>query len=220
MDARRRFKCCSTCQSADYCLKSCQAADWRDGHRDVRKKLRAFRLRERSSFQFIPLLRTAKEHPDTLSTRGKCFLRELLSNGYFRHLNPISIQHVEFMYEHPGEAFFTAFAYSDAGDIQVKVQPTAKLKMAGAWDAGMSTEFSRAEKSGRTDIHLMLLFEGQRHRRMVFSMRTDSSRLQNGLVQISPELPSGKRGDEVLPQIRERVEALLAEVEPEMILIH
>jgi hypothetical protein len=55
---------------------------------------------------------------------------------------------------------------------------------------------------------------------MVFPMRTDTSRLQNGLVRISRELPSGKRGDEVLPQIRERVEALLAEVEPEMILIH
>jgi hypothetical protein len=172
------------------------------------------------SFPFIPLFRTAKEHPETLSTRGKCFLRELLSDDYFRTLTPISVRQVKFMYERPGEAFFTAFAYSDAGDVQVEVQPTAKLKMAGAWDVGMSTQFSRAEKSGRTDIHLMLLFEGQRFRRMVFPMRTDTSRLQNGLVRISRELPSGKRGDEVLPQIRERVEALLAEVEPEMILIH
>jgi hypothetical protein len=124
------------------------------------------------------------------------------------------------MYEHPGEAFFTAFAYSDAGDVQVEVQPTANLKMAGAWDVGMSTQFSRAEKSGRTDIHFMLLFEGQRFRQMVFPMRTDTSKLQNGLVRISRGIIPGKRGDEVLPEIRERVEALLAKVAPEMILIH
>ncbi|KAJ7845299.1 hypothetical protein B0H13DRAFT_2410061 [Mycena leptocephala] len=76
-----------------------------------------------------------------------------------------------------------------------------------------------AEKSGRTDIHLMLLFEGQRFRQMVFPMRTDTSKLQNGLVRISRGIPPGKRGDEVLPEIRERVEALaLREVQssPEM----
>ncbi|KAJ7927705.1 hypothetical protein B0H13DRAFT_2653405 [Mycena leptocephala] len=80
--------------------------------------------------------KTAKEHPETLSTRGKCFRRELLSDDYFRTLTPISVRQVKFMYERPGEAFFTAFAYSDAGDVQVEVQPTAKLKMAGAWDVG------------------------------------------------------------------------------------
>ncbi|KAJ7813333.1 hypothetical protein B0H13DRAFT_1925561 [Mycena leptocephala] len=135
---------------------------------------------------------TAKEHPETLSTRGRCFLRELLSDDYFRHLTPISIQHVKFMYEHPGEAFFTAFAYSDAGDVQVEVQPTANLKMAGAWDVGMSTQFSRAEKSGRTDIHLMLLFEGQRFRQMVFQCALIRLNCKTGLFEFSGNSP-GKR---------------------------
>ncbi|KAJ7433629.1 hypothetical protein B0H11DRAFT_2375512 [Mycena galericulata] len=182
------------------------AADWRAGHREMCKELRTFQL--------------PKGNPETLSTRGKCFLRELLTEDYFMRLVPISVREVLFMYEHPGEPFHTTFAYSDAGDVQVEIQRIADLKRSKVWDAAMEAHLARVERSeGRMHFHLVLIFEGQRFRRIVFP-RTDTSRLRDGLRRIAQLIPPGKTANQVLPQVRKDVDAFVREVEQTMVVIH
>ncbi|KAJ6536909.1 hypothetical protein B0H19DRAFT_379486 [Mycena capillaripes] len=75
IDRRNTFKVCAACRDAAYCSEHCQAADWRAGHKDVCHRLRSDRI----------------QHPDMLTTRGKSFLRALLTDDYLRHMKSICL---------------------------------------------------------------------------------------------------------------------------------
>ncbi|KAJ6564675.1 hypothetical protein B0H19DRAFT_1374900 [Mycena capillaripes] len=164
---RRSFKCCGTCQSADYCSEKCQSADWVAGHRDVCHRLSSFRL----------------ENPETLTTRGKSFMRALLTHDYRRLMLDVCIQQVLFMHEHPGVEFFTLFSYVSCGDVIPEFQPRSKLETED-WASRTPLDFLPAARgSGRMDLHLMVTFEGRTFRPLLFPMRITTTKLRDGLAR-------------------------------------
>ncbi|KAJ7660261.1 hypothetical protein DFH06DRAFT_1194130 [Mycena polygramma] len=210
MELRRQFKTCSTCHSVDYCSNHCQAIDWRDGHREVCKKLQMFH----------------RQYPETLSTRGKCFMRALLTDDYLLRLPYVAMDQLLFMYEHPGQQFFTAFVYADAGSLLIRTEPAPSLEHAKRWDAHFPSHFARVKKSGgRMQIHVMVIYEGNQRRPLVFPSHADTSALHDGLRGIVQSLPPGLTADEVRSRTQKEVDSLAhrimeEEEEGEVLYIH
>ncbi|KAJ7660254.1 hypothetical protein DFH06DRAFT_1194120 [Mycena polygramma] len=195
---RSRFKSCSNCRSAHYCSKDCQTLDWLDGHKQVCRKLRSFHQR----------------HLDTINTRGKRFLRTLLTYDAFQRLADLSMDQLLFMYEHPGEAFFTAFAYNEVAGLKYRIEPEASLTTQGdeseLWDLTVPAHFARAKKSGgRLQVHVMYIYEGHKLRSLIFPLRTDRATLYNGLRQIVQSLPRGLSAEQVCLRARRKVDDLV-----------
>ncbi|KAF8152825.1 hypothetical protein K438DRAFT_2078912 [Mycena galopus ATCC 62051] len=64
--SRDNFKCCAACRTADYCSEECQSVDWRAGHKDMCQSLAHVKF----------------SRPETITTRGKSFMRALLTHEY------------------------------------------------------------------------------------------------------------------------------------------
>ncbi|KAJ7648810.1 hypothetical protein DFH06DRAFT_1209653 [Mycena polygramma] len=212
IDERRGFKTCSTCENADYCSKQCQAADWRDGHKDVCNELRLFHLRE---------------CPEAISTRGRCFMRALLTRDYSLHLAEICMKEVLFMYLNPDTAFMTIFAYSGnnggggTGGTRVEIQPKSFSEEATGWDPNLPAQFARAKKSGgRMQIHVMFLLEGERRSVRVFPMHTNTSALYDGLRRVAQSLRQGMSPDEAWQWALEKARIVVEEATKGMIYMH
>ncbi|KAJ6461325.1 hypothetical protein C8R45DRAFT_1220744 [Mycena sanguinolenta] len=204
IDVRRSFKCCSTCHGADYCSEECQSADWRAGHRDMCQRLAAIRLQK----------------PETLTTRGRCFLRALLSHDYRRLMPNICVQQILFMYEHPGEQFWTMFTYTSGNEVLVDIKPRGKLE-GRDWASKVLSQFPRVARSGgRMDLHLMFVFDGRVIRVLMFPMRSATTRLHDGLVRVAQQIPPGTTTAEAVPLIQRLVDRLISKVESEEIFIH
>lgn len=56
-----------------------------------------------------------------LTTRGKSFLRALLTDDYLRHMNSICLYQLSHMQDHPGEPLTTVFGYlsTDTDEIDI-----------------------------------------------------------------------------------------------------
>ncbi|KAJ6479504.1 hypothetical protein C8R47DRAFT_1198201 [Mycena vitilis] len=207
IDERSRFKSCSNCRSAHYCSKPCQTLDWLDGHKQVCSRLRSFHQR----------------NLDTIGTRGKRFLRTILTYDGFQQMADLSMAELLFMYDHPGEAFFTAFAYTGVAGLRYRVEPEVTLTKQGneLWDLTVPAHFARAKKSGgRMQVHVMYIYEGHKLRQLIFPLRTDRATLYHGLRQIVQSLPRGLSAEQVHLRARERVDSLVGEMDKVLMYVH
>ncbi|KAJ7467497.1 hypothetical protein FB451DRAFT_1560696 [Mycena latifolia] len=205
----REFKCCATCQSSNYCSKECQVADWHAGHRDVCRILRSNRL------EISPT--------ETLNTRGKSFLRALLTHDYLKWMPGICFEQVRHMHKYPDEALLTVFSYG-TGSVEIGVKPASEVSDQCHWAPKFAGEVMRAARSGgRMDVHLMFIYEGHHTRTLFFPLRTSTSTLRDGLVRAVQLIPEGKRAvdADVGPVIEASLAEVIAEVQSEGgVLIH
>ncbi|KAJ7122704.1 hypothetical protein C8R43DRAFT_45831 [Mycena crocata] len=197
IDVRRNFKCCGGCRGADYCSTRCQSADWRDGHRNVCKQLGASRL----------------EWDDGLMTRGKAFLRHLLHYDYATCIFEVWATQIWFMYRYPGEAFFTSFTYTSAGEVVIDTGPASLISETEEGKALHLPVLARAAQSkGRMETHVMIILDGKKERYLLFPMRMDSSKLSNALRHVAQRLPSGLTSEELPSRINPDLDTIFADL--------
>ncbi|KAJ7438674.1 hypothetical protein B0H11DRAFT_2358234 [Mycena galericulata] len=210
---KRRLQCCSTCQRRNYCSKVCQSMDWRADHRNICQDLRLARL--------------AEPQPP-LSTRGKSFLRAVLTSDYVHQMLGILLRHAEYMHEHPGEPFFTAFIYSGPSGVAIDCRLGSKVADRD-WAAQLPHEFARVARSGgRMEMHVMFIYEGEAIRRVFFPMRAPTSRLHDGVLRALELVPEGKQVKDVSPLVKASLKSMveqlvrecLADEDSEVIFIH
>ncbi|KAJ7167999.1 hypothetical protein C8R46DRAFT_259346 [Mycena filopes] len=177
--AKAQFKCCATCRTVNYCSVDCQAVDWCEGHREVCDKLRLVK------FSF----------PETLSKRGKSFLRFVVTEEHARRMTSILVNQALFMRDHPGTPFLTTFRYIKAGGVRLQLSSQDAIRPlieAGAWKVQVPALFSRAARSGgRMDIHLVSIYEGGSLRHVMMPMRMSSTRLHDTRMRGLEALPPG-----------------------------
>ncbi|KAJ7439903.1 hypothetical protein B0H11DRAFT_2293196 [Mycena galericulata] len=180
--AKTELRCCSSCQSRNYCSRTCQAMDWRDGHRDLCQDLRTARC----------------DDPDPLTTRGKSFLRALLTKDYL------------------SEPFFTVFAYASSSGVEIDFKPCSEV-LERDRAAQLPSELSRLARSrGRMQMHLMFIYGGEVSRLISSPMRMQSSKLHDGLLRALELVPEGKTVEDVSSLVEESLRSLLKEVGDEM----
>ncbi|KAJ6506166.1 hypothetical protein C8R47DRAFT_1101452 [Mycena vitilis] len=205
IDARRRFKTCSTCQRVDYCSTQCQATDWCDGHKVMCKELQIYH----------------SQRPETISTRGRCFMRALLTHEFSLNFASICMKQVLFMYQYPGEAFMIAFGYWSGTETLVEIHPKTFSDAAQGWDPDLPAQFARAEKSeGRLQVHIVFTVEGQMRRVRVVPLHTTSSALRDGLQRVAESIPDGMSADEAWQWARDDVDSIVEEASKTMTFVH
>ncbi|KAJ7772214.1 hypothetical protein B0H16DRAFT_1512684 [Mycena metata] len=189
---KQQFQCCAACESAVYCSPDCQRADWDAGHREFCPSLQATHL------QFDQL---------GLTTRDRVFMRLVLHSD-FRRLQPLISRHTTmFILKHPSTPFYTHFDYTgaDAGEIQV-LPRTDLLPAEGLTPQRIKGHWDRLARSGaRMELHVMRILVGKVTLRIVFPLRTTSTRLVLGLRQIGLNRSA---------LVESQVEALLAVLIP------
>ncbi|KAJ7744195.1 hypothetical protein B0H16DRAFT_1560450 [Mycena metata] len=205
IDARHKFKCCANCQSVYYCCGDCQRTDWRAGHREECGRSQAARL----------------ANPETLSTRGRNFLRALLTHDYTRLMPEICAQQVRFMHDRPEEAgSFTMFNYGPSSGVEVIVLTRRSLESFD-WAAPMAPGLLRAARSGgRMDPHVVFTAEGPTIRRILFSMRSSTNQLHTGLVRVSQMIRPSWTQEETQAFIEHAVNRLIADIKGRLVFIH
>ncbi|KAJ7479331.1 hypothetical protein B0H11DRAFT_2423464 [Mycena galericulata] len=197
IEIKRRLQCCSTCQSRNYCSKACQSRDWRAGHRDTCQDLRIARL---------------EEPQPPLSTRGKSFLRAVLTTDYLHLIVGILLQQAEYMHEHPGEPFFTVFEYGGPNGVEIGFTAASEVTHCD-WASQLPNEFSRvAQSGGRMEMHLMFIYEGEADRRIFFPMRTPTSKLRDGVLRALELVPEGKTVKDVSALLQESLQSMVQQV--------
>ncbi|KAJ7231115.1 hypothetical protein C8J57DRAFT_1581256 [Mycena rebaudengoi] len=171
---RNRVRACSSCLSI-YCSVECQMLDWRNGHRERCMRLKSTRLRR----------------PVLLSARERSFMRVLFHAHFRMHRPTVSLFQIEWMYAHPGEPFYTLFDYTEPSGVCIEVLPHSQFP-ADELDIEWPDIVSRVAKSrGRMDIHVMCVTKGDKKRYMLVPLRSNSSRMHDGLRRIVREIPAG-----------------------------
>ncbi|KAJ7171025.1 hypothetical protein C8R46DRAFT_1087524 [Mycena filopes] len=174
--------CCGMCRSTHYCSRACQAADWRAGHKNVCLDLRVLRMND----------------PDELTTRGKSFLRALLTIDYHRYALELAVQQVLCMHENPGVPFATRFVYDGAVNLECAsysdLQEEEQLLPSGVPFADAFVRMARS--AGRMELHIVYIFTGVERRPLIFPMRTSNSSLLDGRLRALEQVPEGGWLDE------------------------
>ncbi|KAJ7457789.1 hypothetical protein FB451DRAFT_1509087 [Mycena latifolia] len=178
--------------------------DWKQGdHRDSCARRRKLRLTE----------------TETLTRRDRLFLRALIDHDYTAARESIFYQQISFMRANPSAQFYVLFDYSE-GDvaIEVKYSSDCPAYMEGIWVDYMARE---ADSGGRMELHLIKV--GKRAA-WVVPMRSDSSRINEGLGRIAASVELGEIDglelEECSDELREEVEILADEQEEEVTYIH
>ncbi|KAK7048995.1 MYND-type domain-containing protein [Favolaschia claudopus] len=196
IERKSRFKCCSGCQSANYCSAECQSADWANGHREICNAL----CHDRAS------------QPELVNTRDRSFMRALLHHDYQRYLLDVPLREIRFMRDSPGQEYVVIFDYTQAGGrVHVKVDSkSAYFEGAGVLGAELRVQLQRFTRSGgRMAMHFMHLVEGMKNKGRLIPLRAARSDLHDGLVEIAKSSPFGRRTREETLHDEHRVEALI-----------
>ncbi|KAJ7438658.1 hypothetical protein B0H11DRAFT_2358213 [Mycena galericulata] len=147
---------------------------------------------------YYSLIRRSTDDPDPLTTRGKSFLRALLTKDYL------------------SEPFFTVFAYASSGGVEIDFKPCSEV-LERDRAAQLPSELSRLARSrGRMQMHLMFIYEGEVSRLISSPMRMQSSKLHDGLLRALELVPEGKTVEDVSSLVEESLRSLLKEVGDEM----
>ncbi|KAJ7116973.1 hypothetical protein C8R44DRAFT_738839 [Mycena epipterygia] len=143
IEQNRDLRHCATCRTTNYCSKDCQLIDWRAGHKEECQELRTLRL-------------------------IGWFVSTLLDHNYLRLMDGLCFHRVAYMHKHPDERFFTVFTYAAPDGVGVDFKPASAVE-GRDWAAQLPAQFSRAARSsGRVDIHLVFIYEGERTRRILY----------------------------------------------------
>ncbi|KAJ7148652.1 hypothetical protein C8R43DRAFT_1008250 [Mycena crocata] len=177
IEGRNTFNCCALCRSSNYCSKDCQSADWNVEHKDVCQDLQSARLVAR----------------DTLTARGRSFLRHLLTWDYLIHQAGICFEHITHKHRRPDENFFIVFAYVNADGVGMEFSSTSDAKFQEEkWIPALRREVARAARSGgRMEVHLAYIFEGDDCYPLIFPMRTPTSALHEAVQNALHQVPEG-----------------------------
>ncbi|KAJ6548583.1 hypothetical protein B0H19DRAFT_1161367 [Mycena capillaripes] len=166
VDKKELFRRCAVCNTAAYCSRECQRADWKDGHRDECNILLSAHL----TYAEIGL-----HH------REKSFIRALLHSDYQRLRVDISIHMLQFMTENPGTSFFVAFDYTGAAGVELSILPMALLG-----PAIQIPHWGRLTRAGgRVTLHAIRIGHGANWSNAMFPLRATSSQFWDGLVRIA-----------------------------------
>ncbi|KAJ6554657.1 hypothetical protein B0H19DRAFT_1072019 [Mycena capillaripes] len=186
---KAEFKRCAGCHSSYYCSAACQAHDWRNGaHVQHCTPNPVFSLNERVS----------------LWTRDRSFLRALIHYDYCQKAEKIFLDEIKFIHRHPDTPSFVLFDYTlmNPEITVVAIADDEVLSRSPHWQHWVS----RAEKSrGRIRLHVMRVREGTSPTHWVIPLRTDTSRVYDGLRQIAAALPA--------EQARWKSEAIVHQIE-------
>ncbi|KAJ7119223.1 hypothetical protein C8R43DRAFT_1035404 [Mycena crocata] len=189
---KEKFQRCGRCQRVYYCSPDCQKSDWgRGGHRAACDGMREFRLK----------------HHD-LGVRNLTFMRKVLHNdfwmyqynGHFHFDNRL-----EFMRERPDEPLITVFDYR-LGGVAMCVRFLADERAADTTgEVDWEEHISRAARSGGLmELHLMLLRDASRTRRLMMPQRSDSAVLHDGLARIFREVDPDSNGIKEIEELLEK----------------
>ncbi|KAJ6548885.1 hypothetical protein B0H19DRAFT_1265679 [Mycena capillaripes] len=123
------------------------------------------------------LARVTFRKPETITTRGKSFMRALLTHDYQSLMLDMCSRKVHFIYEHPDQQAVTVFNYSSTDGVEIKVGRSSDLE---SFDPASEIllQFPRESRSGgRMDLHVMATSEGDTSRLHLFPMRTSTAKL-------------------------------------------
>ncbi|KAJ7648211.1 hypothetical protein DFH06DRAFT_573840 [Mycena polygramma] len=185
---KREFKSCGQCHRAFYCSAECQKIDWQEGaHRERCASIRSFSLR----------------HPEILSTRNLSFLRALVRSDYEAHKVEILHRQVACVRAHPVDQIVTRLNYT-AGHVRISVEaiPT-KLSAADIYRGVDGDEyFARAMQSaGHMELLLVLVQEGTEITSRMFTLRSKTPVLYNGVRRLAAEISLTSDGVEELQEL-------------------
>ncbi|KAJ6526651.1 hypothetical protein B0H19DRAFT_1196718 [Mycena capillaripes] len=186
------FKRCGGCCMSKYCSRACQIHDWqRGGHR-----------------QTCGALASRRNRDSHLSAKDRSFLRALLNNEYAARQEEIAMQKLHFMREYPTEVPYTIFNYTE-GICDIDVGSHEDLDTEFAPDAARA-----AASSGRVQLHLIEILEGESIRSRAFRLYSASAGLTAGLRSIAASLPPCTSSDEhevedIVEQCRPQVQTLI-----------
>ncbi|KAJ7658273.1 hypothetical protein DFH06DRAFT_1131271 [Mycena polygramma] len=170
IEKREMFRCCSACQTANYCSAKCQRVDWLDAHREVCAALKSYNL---------------VFHVPGLKARDRAFMRELLHVDYRRLQIKISLEVLRFMRNHPDQAFFVYLDYTGAGGVRFEVHAETEYTdqdyLAAQWER-------QRRSGGRMTMHVMHVGLGRRYYQLVFPLRATTPRLLDGLRRIASNM--------------------------------
>ncbi|KAJ7637433.1 hypothetical protein B0H17DRAFT_1217093 [Mycena rosella] len=126
------FKRCAECLRVYYCSEACQTVDWsQGGHRDTCETYHVIGLGKQ----------------DSLSPRGRAFLRALLHHDYVLSKADIYLKVLGFMHRHPDTRFVVWFDYT--GSLNITVEPfDSAMEILYAVDAS-------SPHAGRLELHVM-----------------------------------------------------------------
>ncbi|KAJ7712723.1 hypothetical protein B0H16DRAFT_1899815 [Mycena metata] len=176
IQAKTEFRRCSHCQRVYYCSVDCQRVDWESGnHRRACHSMRRFELtRPHMNRRNLSFMR-ALVHRDALIT--------YISGSHYAMV-------LSQMRENPGEPLVTIFSYAGGGVVcYIRTINEERLKDIES-DIDWDEYIARASRSGgRMTLHIVHLPDGNRTRRWMFPLRSDSSALHDGLLRILNALP-------------------------------
>ncbi|KAJ7656779.1 hypothetical protein DFH06DRAFT_465099 [Mycena polygramma] len=206
-DARHNLRRCANCQSTNYCSEDCQSADWHAEHRAMCQKLASVQL----------------DIPDTLTTRGKLFLRALVTREHLHKLRIVCADQIVFMWQNPGVDFVTVFHFTQSQNTGVTVVARNGPEIQ-SWPTRpvLELEFSRAmRREGRMEIHAITMFQAGGIRSVPVAMRAETAELRDRVARAAQLIPPETTQAQLRSVVVRLVDALFAEMEGKQIrLIH
>ncbi|KAJ7612894.1 hypothetical protein DFH06DRAFT_1484782 [Mycena polygramma] len=162
---KSEFKSCSGCQSAAYCSRSCQTADWQETHRDDCYTLLS--ARQRFSLPF----------------RDRAFLRAIFHADHERMRLAIARRTVGFLRQNPGIPYCTAYNYREASAPTFEVGPQQSFnKVREQLGPDWVLQWRRMARSeGRMELNVLMLPQGF----ALFPTRSSSSKYHDGLSDLA-----------------------------------
>ncbi|KAJ7248812.1 hypothetical protein C8J57DRAFT_1522274 [Mycena rebaudengoi] len=168
------FRRCSECMTRYYCSSACQKQDWEAGkHRTACRELQ-------------------RKGGEELSSKDKAFLRYLLHHDYMQNKQKILALRAEFLMG-TREPFYTTFDYSE-GPLKIEVCSVAEKGR--TLSVGDQTEWfhqaSLASRSnGKIQFDVAIVPRGMCSHIWVFPLRSNSSRLHDGLLELVAKKRNG-----------------------------
>jgi aromatic ring-opening dioxygenase catalytic subunit (LigB family) len=115
-------------------------------------------------------------------------MRKLLHQDMQMFSSGALLHHLSFMRTHPAEPLITIIDYtSGAAWMVVKVLKDVRAEDT-TFDVLWDEHVARAAQSGRMELHVMVVLDGNRTRRVMFPQRSDTSAFHDGLIRILNEV--------------------------------
>ncbi|KAJ7215365.1 hypothetical protein GGX14DRAFT_391802 [Mycena pura] len=168
------------CLTRFYCSRSCQKADWRNGHRSI-----CHDLRER----YI-------DNAGVYSSRDRAFLRALLHHDYIRQQEDIAFSALRFMHTNRSKLPYFQFDYTHGGQCKVSLatEPDKRQEIETLYgDDIRRTVFS----GGRMQIHLMTTEDAHEATVRSIPLRVGSTPVYQMLLALAESLPPPTNGKPV-----------------------
>ncbi|KAJ7615447.1 hypothetical protein FB45DRAFT_1008367 [Roridomyces roridus] len=197
---KTEFRCCSGCESVNYCSVDCQRLDWRRGHRNTCRAIRLHSL----------------QNPGPLTCRDRSFLRTLMDCAYTANLMAILLTELLLLHQNgPDNQWMTIMRFVE-GKFSVEcivMQDFTTRRQIEFLGPVVEDQLSRATASGgRNHLHAFIFSDApDRPVGCLSPLRAHDGALHAGLVDLARQVPPGVNSMEDLekvPGMLEKVQAL------------